>query len=376
MPARTTGVCVGVDALPDRLSGICGEIPAPSSLETFTTAVTVSGLTPDTEYSARAFLMYENYPEWGGPLTFQTVALTPAAVSTGAVSGVTATGAVVAGSVTSAGNSAVTERGVCYATSPAPGRSGTCVVVGSGTGTFSATLSGLSPSTSYYARAFATNGAGTVYGSDVEFTTEPLVQPGFTLAAQTNSQLVERGKTGAPVALSVTRQGSFTGAVTVTVTGLPSGVTANVESPGTSEVGAVAFDVSEQATVGTFSLELVGAASGLPSQSLPFSLIVADVAGLSLNVPEKLDMTQGGSSSATIGIVRTGGWSGTVTLELHGLPSGITGSFNPASTTGNVSMLNLSVDASVPAGSSYPIEIRATGDIGVTATATITINVS
>lgn len=376
-PAITTGVCVGIGGVPmGAVSGICGEVPAPSSRETFTTAVTVSGLTPDTEYSARAFLMYEGSPEWSAQLTFRTLALTPPAVSTGAVSGVTATGAAVAGSVTAAGNSAVTERGVCYATSPTPVRSGSCVVAGTGAGTFSATLTGLTPSTVYYARAFATNGAGTVYGSDIEFTTLPLVQPSFTLAAETTSQLVERGKTGAPVALSVTRQGSFTGAVTVTVTGLPSGVTANVESPGTSEAGSVAFDVSEQATTGTFNLELVGSASGLASQSLPFSLTVADMAGLSLSAPEKLDMTQGGSSSATIGIVRTGGWTGTVTLELHGLPSGITGSFSPASTTGNVTMLNLAVDASVPAGSSYPIEVRATGDIGVTATATITINVS
>jgi hypothetical protein len=46
------------------------------------------------------------------------------------------------------------------------------VASGSGTGSFSATLTGLSPNTTYYARAYATNAQGTSYGSQVSFTTE------------------------------------------------------------------------------------------------------------------------------------------------------------------------------------------------------------
>lgn len=345
----------------------------------------VTGLQPGTTYSFLALLFYStsgfdgvasDNQSRGNILTFTTDAPVPPTVSTGAVSAITASGATVAGTVSSAGSGSVTERGVCYGTSPSPNRNGSCVAVGSGVGSFTASLTGLTPEARHYVRAFAGWSGGVAYGSDVEFTTLPLVQPGFTLAAETTSQLVERGTTGAPVGLSVTRQGSFTGAVTVAVTGLPSGVTANVESPGTSNAGSVAFDVSAQATAGTFNLQVVGSAAGLSSQSLPFSLIVADAAGLSLDVPDKLDMTSGGSSSATIGIVRTGGWTGDVSLELHGLPAGITGSFNPASTAGNITTLNLAVDASVPAGSSYTIEVRATGSIGVTATANITINVS
>jgi uncharacterized protein (TIGR02145 family) len=44
------------------------------------------------------------------------------------------------------------------------------LVVGSGTGTFSGTITGLSPNTTYYVRAFATNGAGTSYGNELSFT--------------------------------------------------------------------------------------------------------------------------------------------------------------------------------------------------------------
>lgn len=42
---------------------------------------------------------------------------------------------------------------------------------GSGTGTFTANLTALQPGISYYVRAFATNGAGTGYGSTLTFTT-------------------------------------------------------------------------------------------------------------------------------------------------------------------------------------------------------------
>jgi hypothetical protein len=44
---------------------------------------------------------------------------------------------------------------------------------GTGEGSFTANLSGLSPATLYYARAFATNATGTSYGSQVSFTTQP-----------------------------------------------------------------------------------------------------------------------------------------------------------------------------------------------------------
>jgi hypothetical protein len=44
---------------------------------------------------------------------------------------------------------------------------------GSGEGTFTANLSGLNPSTLYYARAFAINANDTAYGAQISFTTQP-----------------------------------------------------------------------------------------------------------------------------------------------------------------------------------------------------------
>ena len=95
-------------------------------------------------------------------------------LSTGNVSNITDTSAKCSGNITDDGGFAVTERGVCYGTSPNPTlENAQHVVAGSGTGEFSVTLTGLEKFTKYYVRAYATNSHSTRYGSDANFT------PGF-----------------------------------------------------------------------------------------------------------------------------------------------------------------------------------------------------
>lgn len=93
-------------------------------------------------------------------------------VTTGSVSNITASGASCSGNVTNDGGASVTQRGFCYSTSQNPTISNSKVTSGSGTGSFSANLTGLSPNTTYYVRAFATNSKGTSYGTQRSFTTQ------------------------------------------------------------------------------------------------------------------------------------------------------------------------------------------------------------
>jgi hypothetical protein len=62
-------------------------------------------------------------------------------------------------------------RGVCWSTSPNPTTADSYTIDGTGTGTFVSILSGLTPNTLYYVRAYATNSVGTAYGNEVSFTT-------------------------------------------------------------------------------------------------------------------------------------------------------------------------------------------------------------
>jgi uncharacterized protein (TIGR02145 family) len=79
--------------------------------------------------------------------------------------------AACGGFIADAGGAPVTERGICWSTTPLPTIADGTSAAGDGTGEFSTQLSGLSPATTYYARAYATNAVGTAYGNMVSFTT-------------------------------------------------------------------------------------------------------------------------------------------------------------------------------------------------------------
>ncbi|MCX6303627.1 MAG: M14 family zinc carboxypeptidase [Bacteroidetes bacterium] len=104
-------------------------------------------------------------------LNIQLVPGPSAAVTTTAVTLITSSGATSGGNVTCTGSTAVTARGVCWGTSASPQVTGSHTTNGSGPGIFTSQLTGLSPSTLYYVRAYATNSSGTYYGSDIQFTT-------------------------------------------------------------------------------------------------------------------------------------------------------------------------------------------------------------
>jgi len=64
---------------------------------------------------------------------------------------------------------AITEKGVVWATAPNPTVAGNKTTNGSGTESFSTTLTGLVAGTTYYVRAYATNNLGTGYGKEIDF---------------------------------------------------------------------------------------------------------------------------------------------------------------------------------------------------------------
>ncbi|MFZ4057740.1 MAG: hypothetical protein ACOYKE_06350 [Ferruginibacter sp.] len=92
-------------------------------------------------------------------------------VTTTAFTNLTANTVSTGGNVTSDGGAAVTARGVCYAITTAPTIANTVVNSGTGVGVFTTNINSLLPSTTYFARAFATNSVNTAYGNEITFTT-------------------------------------------------------------------------------------------------------------------------------------------------------------------------------------------------------------
>ena len=98
----------------------------------------------------------------------------PATVSTTAANSITSSSAVLGGNIASNGGNAVSDYGLVYSTTSNPPTTADNIYqIGTNdfSGAYSGTLSGLSPATTYYIAAYATNSNGTSYGSTSSFTT-------------------------------------------------------------------------------------------------------------------------------------------------------------------------------------------------------------
>lgn len=93
------------------------------------------------------------------------------ALATNTVTSVTTQNAQCGGNITSAGVTPVTARGVCWSTAQNPTTADNFTDDGTGTGSFTSSITGLTPNTTYYVRAYATNSTGTAYGPQRNFTT-------------------------------------------------------------------------------------------------------------------------------------------------------------------------------------------------------------
>ena len=133
----------------------------------FTSSIT--GLSSGTTYYVRAYATNSAGTAYGSQVSFTTD--TTPTITTTAASSVTISGAASGGNVTSDGGDSVTTKGVCWSTTADPTTDDGHTTDGSGSGTFVSAITGLSAATTYHIRAYATNSAGTGYGSDVSFKT-------------------------------------------------------------------------------------------------------------------------------------------------------------------------------------------------------------
>jgi uncharacterized protein (TIGR02145 family) len=129
-------------------------------------------LTPNTNYYLRAYATNSVMTEYGNEIYFSTLAALPQITTTEATS-ITATTAVSGGEIAYDGGASVTESGIVWSTTENPTleENEGYTDNGTGTGEFVSELTELTPNTTYYVRAFASNVAGNGYGQEVSFIT-------------------------------------------------------------------------------------------------------------------------------------------------------------------------------------------------------------
>jgi hypothetical protein len=107
-------------------------------------------------------------------------------ISTTEVTDISYTTATSGGEVTNEGGDPVTIRGICWNTSEDPTISDSKTNESGGLGTFTSQITWLTPNTTYFVRAYATNSSYTGYGNQVSFNTITPRVPSVTTATTTS----------------------------------------------------------------------------------------------------------------------------------------------------------------------------------------------
>jgi len=141
--------------------------------ETGTTALTDANMKLQSNYSGWDFLSNLWLVQAGVNNSYPFLKGVAMVASTNTPSALTITTATIGGNVTAACYGTVTEKGIEY-TESTLNTFNKVAASSAGTGAFSVNLTGLTPGTAYYARAYAVNEVGTSYGEPVLFTTNPL----------------------------------------------------------------------------------------------------------------------------------------------------------------------------------------------------------
>jgi hypothetical protein len=137
---------------------------------TFTSNIDM--LSPNTAYYVRSYATSGDGTGYGNEVSFKTNPVTTPELITTEVNSITNESAVCGGNITSENGGMVTARGICWSTSANPTITDSKTSDGTGSGTFLSNITGLSESTTYHVRAYATNSAGTAYGQDIELFTQ------------------------------------------------------------------------------------------------------------------------------------------------------------------------------------------------------------
>ncbi|MGA3008611.1 MAG: S53 family peptidase, partial [Opitutaceae bacterium] len=202
----------------------------------------------------------------------------------------------------------------------------------------------------------------------------------FTLWSAQESMTVALGSTNTD-AITVNPLFGFAGSVSLSVSGLPSGVTASFSPSSTTGTSTLTLSAATSAKTGTFALTVTGKSGGL-AHTVAINLIVPSKSpDFSLTLPQNTMAIWPGEddSESTWFFVYVNdlyGFTGNVKLSLSGLPKGVTVSYQPSSTATSLvpwSCLYLTAASSATPGT-YTVTVNgASGSLTHAVTFALTI---
>lgn len=207
--------------------------------------------------------------------------------------------------------------------------------------------------------------------------------PSFSLSANPTTVSVAQGADGTTTITS-TIAGGFNSAVSLSASGLPTGVTANfnpttIAAPG-SGTSTLTLTASAGAAIGNFTVTVTGTGGGL-TENTTVSLVVSagTSPGFSLSAnPSTVSVAQGSSGSTTVTSTISGGFNESIVLSSNGEPTGVTAGFSPPTIPApgaGTSLLTLTASATAVEGNST-VNIIGTAPDGTTASTSVTLTVT
>ena len=177
--------------------------------------------------------------------------------------------------------------------------------------------------------------------------------PAFLLSLSPSSLSLQAGTGNVATSVLLART-NFSDVVTLSVEGLPAGVTATLSTTSpAADSTLLTLSALTTTAAGTYPI-VMRAKSALVDRTATLSLTVTAPQDFALSAaPASLSVVQlGPSVTTTVNIARLAGFTGAVALSLENLPTGVTGAFAASSVTGASTVLTLNAAAGATVGTS------------------------
>jgi uncharacterized membrane protein len=197
--------------------------------------------------------------------------------------------------------------------------------------------------------------------------------PTIALSAAPAAVSVAAGQAGTST-LTITRGGGFTGAVTLTASGAPAGVTVSfATSPATGGTATVTLTTAASTAAGNYPITIRGTATGVAEATATVTLTVTAPPRLELaTTTPNVTITQGQQSAALPITITRENTTGAVALSAT-VPAGVTATVTPASTTGTSAQVVIAVGATVAPGTVPVVITGLLGGLSATVTFQVTV---